>query len=257
MTSEPTGERENMNPAAGRFHRVLTFDCYGTLVDWEAGIAGAFERAAAGEGLALDRRKVLAAYAACEAQREAREYAPYRQVLADAASCAARRLGWQLSPERATFLAESLPSWRPFPDTNPSLQRLARSFALGLLSNVDEDLLAATRGHLPVEWDLIVTAEQVRSYKPAHAHWTEARRRLGERQASWIHVAQSYYHDVVPALELGLPVIWVNRRAQRLEPGQPRATREVRDLREVADLLLGGDVLVGVPAQRGQEKTDG
>lgn len=219
--------------------RLLTFDCYGTLIDWESGIAGAFADAATRAGRsAPERQAVLHAYADAEAAVEAGPYRPYRDVLAAAASRTARTLGWQLGDAEARFLAESLPSWAPFPDTNPALERLAACFRLGILSNVDDDLLAATRRHFPVEWDLLVTAEAVRSYKPAHAHWVEARRRLGAAARDWMHVAQSHYHDVVPVVELGLPVVWVNRTGVRLDASAPRPDHEVRTLADAADLLL-------------------
>jgi 2-haloacid dehalogenase/putative hydrolase of the HAD superfamily len=219
--------------------RVLTFDCYGTLIDWESGIAGAFASAAARAGRpAPDRRAVLDAYAAAEAEVEAGPWRPYREVLTAAAARAAQALGWAVDETGARFLAESLPSWTPFPDTNPALERLAGRFRLGILSNVDEDLLAATRRHLSVEWDLVVTAEAVRSYKPAHAHWIEARRRLGAAARRWTHVAQSHGHDVVPAVELGVPVVWVNRTGVRLDDAAVRPDHEVRSLAEAADLLL-------------------
>jgi 2-haloacid dehalogenase/putative hydrolase of the HAD superfamily len=217
---------------------ILTFDCYGTLIDWEAGIAAAFEREAAREGKKLERVALLAAYAECEAEIEEGAYTTYREVLAAAARCAALALGWNLQGRRAGFLATSLPSWKPFPDTLASLRRLAPRFALGILSNVDDDLLEETQRYFSIEWDVIVTAEQVRSYKPAHAHWIEARRRMEGRYPRWTHVAQSYYHDVVPALALGLPVVWVNRRGERLEPEQRPPTHEVKSLAEAADLLL-------------------
>lgn len=217
---------------------ILTFDCYGTLIDWEAGMGEAFEREAARAGRRLERPRLLAAYAECEAETEAGPYRPYREVLAESARCAAARLGWELSPEEGSFLAESLPSWGPFPDVNPALERLSGAYRLAILSNVDDDLLAATRRHLSAAWDLIVTAEQVRSYKPRHAHWIEARRRMKGSDAKWTHVAQSYYHDVQPALELGLPVVWVDRRGERLQAGQRPPTREVSTLEEAADFLL-------------------
>ena len=227
-----------MHAQADREH-LLTFDCYGTLIDWESGIAGAFEREAAKEGRTLDRDALFRAYAECEAEVEADSYAPYREVLAAAARCTALALNWDLPRERAVFLPVSLPSWKPFADTNPSLKRLAAVCAMGILSNVDDDLLDETRRYFPIEWDLVVTAEQVGSYKPAHAHWIEARRRTEGRYERWTHVAQSYYHDVTPALELGLPVVWVNRRGERLGANQPRPTHEVRTLAEAADLILG------------------
>jgi 2-haloalkanoic acid dehalogenase type II len=181
---------------------------------------------------------VLAAYFLVEPLVEAGPYKSYRQVLGETAAGVAGRLGWKLSPESAGFLAESLPSWRPFPDTNAALTRLRlRGVRLGILSNVDEDLLAGTRRHLDVPFDLVVTAEQVRSYKPGHAHFEAARLSLGPG-ARWLHAAQSYFHDVVPARALGIPVAWINRKS---EPpgaaGQPDA--EFRNLTQLADWLTG------------------
>lgn len=219
---------------------LLTFDCYGTLIDWESGIVEAFRRESERDGRHLDPAALLAAFADCEARAESGSYSRYGQVLAESARCAAETLAWKLQAGRESFLAESLPCWRPFPDTNPSLERLAGVFSLGILSNVDDGLLAETCRHFSVGFDLVVTAEQVRSYKPAHAHWIEARRRMAGLDRRWTHVAQSYYHDVTPALALELPVIWVNRRGQRLRPGQPRPTHETRDLSAAADLVLAG-----------------
>lgn len=214
---------------------VVTFDCYGTLVDWEDGIASAFLREAAEDGVVLDRSRILGAYHELEPEVEAFEYRPYRDVLAATAIRVAQRLGWPLTGDRARFLAESLPRWTPFPDTNTALRRLAAAgHRLGILSNVDDDLLAETRRHLRVPFDFVVTAQQVRSYKPAHAHFVEARRRIGG--ARWLHAAQSFFHDVVPARRLGIPVAWVNRKAEAaLDDVAPDA--ELRDLTELADWL--------------------
>src|SRR5215212_5728002 len=164
---------------------LITFDCYGTLIDWEGGIVSAFQSEARRNGVELEAGRIIEAYMAAEPQVEADSYLPYREVLARTTSKAAARLGWQLQPEGAEFLPASLPGWQPFADTNRALERLSRRFELGLLSNIDDDLLAATRRHFTVSFELVVTAEQVRSYKPAHAHFIEARRRLGEKR--WLH----------------------------------------------------------------------
>ncbi|HJZ67972.1 MAG TPA: HAD family hydrolase [Blastocatellia bacterium] len=216
---------------------MITFDCYGTLIDWESGIVNAFKTEAAGDGVELDPDRIVAAYAAEERSVESEGYRPYRDVLAETARRAAGRLGWNVSPERASFLAESLAAWKPFPDTNPALERLANKYKLGILSNVDDDLLAATRRHLTVNFDLIVTAQQVRSYKPSLAHFNEAVARSGDKRL--LHAAQSYFHDVVPASRLGIPVVWVNRKGEQIERTGPLPTREVRDLMELAELLGG------------------
>ncbi|HYP26644.1 MAG TPA: HAD family hydrolase [Blastocatellia bacterium] len=214
---------------------VITFDCYGTLIDWESGIVGAFRDEASRDGIEMAPDRIIEAYMEAEASVESGPYVPYREVLARSAVRVAERLGWDLRPERARFLPDSLPDWQPFPDTNAALERLARRHRLGILSNVDDELLGGTLRHLRVSFDLIVTAEQVKSYKPGFAHFEEAGRRLrGSRQ---LHAAQSYFHDVVPARALNIPVVWVNRKGEQATPGGPLPTKEVRDLTALADHL--------------------
>ena len=193
---------------------VLTFDCYGTLIDWERGIAEAFSAAARLDDVTLERAAVLRAYHELEPRIQAERYRRYRDVLGLAARAVADRLGWKLAPGREAFLPESLPSWPPFPDTNEALGRLRDAgHRLVILSNVDDDLLAGTRRHLAVEFDFVVTAQQVGSYKPAPGHFTAARERIGA--TPWAHVAQSYFHDVQPARALGIPSVWINRKGER------------------------------------------
>lgn len=213
---------------------LITFDCYGTLIDWEGGITEAFGREAALDGKKLDRESIIAAYHAEEPAVEA-EYRTYREVLAETARRVASRLGWNIENDRAGFLAASLPQWKPFADTNAALERLSRRLSLGILSNTDDDLLALTRRHFTVDFDLIVTAQQVRSYKPGHAHFLEARGRAGDLRL--LHAALSYFHDVVPARALNLAVVWVNRKSERVPEGGVEPTAEVADLAALADLL--------------------
>jgi 2-haloalkanoic acid dehalogenase type II len=219
-----------------RPYDVVTFDCYGTLIDWESGIGGWFERAAAADGIAVASSDALAAYAEIEPEVEARVYLSYRGVLTATALRVAKRFHWSMAPERASTLAESLPSWQPFPDTNPALEKLAeRGYALGILSNVDDDLLSATLSHLTVRFDLLVTAQQVRSYKPAMPHFTTARERIGENRR-WLHAAQSLFHDVVPSRALGIPVAWINRKGQPA-PSNSLPDMEVKTLASLAEHL--------------------
>jgi 2-haloacid dehalogenase/putative hydrolase of the HAD superfamily len=220
---------------SARAYDVVTFDCYGTLIDWRAGIGGAFVESAGRDGVKLDPAAVLALYAEIEPVVEAEAYRSYRAVLTETARRVAERLGWPITEARAAFLAESLPGWRPFPDTNPALERLARAgYALGILSNVDDDLLAGTRQHFTVDFEVVVTAQQVGSYKPASGHFTTARGRIGGRR--WLHAAQSYFHDVVPARAQGIPVAWINRGHDAPE-GAARPDREFALLAELADWL--------------------
>jgi 2-haloalkanoic acid dehalogenase type II len=215
---------------------TLTFDCYGTLVDWETGIARAFQEEAARDGLVLERDEIVAAYHDVEAKVEAGPYRPYREVLGETALRVAERLGWPLTPGRAGFLADSLPDWPMFPDTRPALERLRRRFTLAILSNVDDDLLQATLKRIGVEFDWTVTAQRTRSYKPAPGHFKEAVRRVEGRKDRLLHVARSRFHDIEPATRLGLAAVWVNRKGEALGDG-PRPLRVVADLAELADWL--------------------
>jgi len=218
-----------------RLYDIITFDCYGTLIDWENGIGNAFAKAAATDGRQLDRTQALQAYSAIEPGVEAEPYRPYRDVLTETAQRVAARLRWPISRERARFLADSLPDWPAFADTNQALERLtAAGYGLGILSNIDDDLLARTRRHFTVSFELIVTAQQVSSYKPAPPHFTEARQRIGGKR--WLHAAQSYYHDVIPARALGIPVAWINRKRETASDAG-RVEHEYDTLTELADWL--------------------
>ena len=225
-----------MIPVTGRPYDVITFDCYGTLIDWEGGIAAAFAQTAAEDGVRLDAGAVVRAYAEVEPEVE-REYRPYREVLQETASRVAQMLGWRVPYERCSFLPISLPHWKPFPDTNAALARLAAAGCrLGILSNVDDDLIAETRKHFSVGFDLVITAQQVRSYKPAPAHFTTARERIGS--ARWLHAAQSNFHDIVPCNALGIPTAWINRKAEQARAGGT-PTHELRDVAELASWIAG------------------
>ena len=219
----------------GSGYDIITFDCYGTLIDWESGIVNAFRSEAAADGVELDAGSIIAAYMAEEPAVEAEQYRPYREVLGETAQRVAAELGWKIGSDRASFLAASVPRWQPFLDTNPALERLAQKFLLGILSNIDDDLLEATLKHLSVRFAFTITAERMRSYKPGFAHFHEAAARTpGKRR---LHAAQSYFHDVVPASRLKIPVAWVNRKGETIGEGGIEPTYKVKDLTELADLL--------------------
>jgi 2-haloalkanoic acid dehalogenase type II len=218
--------------------QVVTFDCYGTLIDWEEGIWTAFREAAARDGVALDRDALVAAYHAIEPMVESGTFRPYREVLEETARRVAAECGWTISRERGAFLPDSLGDWPPFPDTNPALARLAERLRLGILSNVDEDLLDRTCRRLTVDFDFRVTADRVESYKPDLAHFEAARPYVGD-PAGWLHVAQSLFHDVGPANCMGVPVVWVNRKGETRPAEGPMPDREVADLAALADWLVG------------------
>jgi 2-haloacid dehalogenase len=214
----------------------VTFDVYGTLIDQETGIYEAFAGEAAREEFTLDRAELLPLFHEVSREIEAGSYELYAEVLRRTALEIAKRLDWPLETSRSGFLPDSVQRWRPFKETNTQLQKLAKKYDLGLLSNIDDKLLGQTRRHIPIDFDLVVTAQQVRSYKPDSAHFTECARRIGGKKG-WVHVASSHYHDVEPCLKQRVPVIWVNRTKQKLEPSQRKPTAEVSSLREAAKLL--------------------
>ena len=163
-------------------------------------------------------------------------YELYAEVLRRTAVNAAKQLGWPLEPSRAQFLPDSVQRWKPFKETLPALKKVAKNFKTGLISNVDDKLLGQTRRHFGMDFDIVVTAQQVRSYKPDPAHFKECERRIGGKKG-WVHVASSYYHDVEPCMKAKVPVIWVNRKGETLEPGAKKPTEEVKNLKDALKLL--------------------
>lgn len=230
---------------------LITFDCYGTLIDWNGGIADAIGAEGRRQGRTVGRERILAAYHAAEPRVQADEFRPYREVLTLLEAEVAVQLGWK-PPATPGYLAESLPSWPPFAETNSALARLAAAdLRLGILSNIDDDLLAGTRKHFEVDFDLLVTAEQLRSYKPRPAHFHCALEAVAGDRRRILHVAQSYFHDIRPSSELGLDNVWVNRLAESVPAGGPAPTVEVVDLDAAVDAVLqrmGGDATVSQPA---------
>ena len=214
----------------------VTFDVYGTLIDWETGIYEAFVAEADRDRFEIDRNVLISLFHEISREIEGGSYELYAEVLRRTAIEIAKRMGWRLEPSRSGFLPDSVQRWKPFRETNAQLQKLAKKHKLGLLSNIDDKLLGQTRRHIPIDFDLVVTAQQVRSYKPEPAHFTECARRIGGKRG-WVHVASSHYHDVVPCVKQRVPVIWANRAREKLDPSQKKPTVEVHNLREAAKLL--------------------
>ena len=215
----------------------VTFDVYGTLIDWEAGAVDAFTKEAARDGFSgIKADQLVPIFHEVQQQIQAGSYELYAEVLRRTALQIAKQLGWPLEPSRSGFLPESIKYWPPFKESNPVLQKLAKHHSLGLISNIDDKLLGQTRRHIPYDFDLVVTAQQVRSYKPDPAHFTETERRIGGKKG-WVHVAASYYYDVEPCIKKKIPVIWVNRHGETLEAGQKKPDAEVKTLREAAKLI--------------------
>lgn len=191
---------------------VLTFDCYGTLIDWETGILAALRGVLGPRGIALPDDELLARFARVESPIQQGQLKSYRTVLDQSMAALCRDLGFEPGDAEVTAISASLPGWQPFPDTVGALRRLQEVFRLGIISNVDDDLFAASARHLEISFDWVVTAEQVGSYKPARANFERALERIGRPWSEVVHCAQSVFHDIAPAQSLGLATVWVDRR---------------------------------------------
>lgn len=214
----------------------VTTDCYGTLIDWDKGISEAFEKEAVEDGLTLNTRALLARFYEIQYEVMGGSYELYAEVLRRAAVKAAGEIGWELEPSRAQFLPDSIDSWQPFREANAAMDRLRGRYNLGVVSNIDDKLLGISRRHLRTELDLVVTAQQVRSYKPEPAHFKECARRIGKKKG-WVHITSGLYTDVEPLLKMRVPVIWINRRGEKVERGAKKPTTEVRNFRDAAKKL--------------------
>ncbi|HUJ94386.1 MAG TPA: haloacid dehalogenase type II [Terriglobales bacterium] len=223
--------------------RLLSFDCYGTLIDWEAGIFGALHPILNAHGKAISDIALLELYSELEAEAEHGEFRPYREVLQSVVRGFGDRLGFVASEAEIRSLPGSLSRWEPFPDTAEALRQLKTRYQLAIISNVDDDLFAFTAPKLGVPFDFITTAQQARAYKPSLQIFKLAQKRMGISSAEWLHVAQSVFHDVVPAKSLGLATVWVNRVSLRAGAGASRAAvaepdLEAPDLKTLAELAL-------------------
>jgi 2-haloacid dehalogenase len=195
--------------------RWLTFDCFGTLIDWRHGIQTTGELLFPGHG-----KQFLDAYIALEAVVESEgSFKRYRAVLTETTRRAARQLDLELKPDDATALVSTIPYWPPFDDVGPPLAELRKGgWKFALLTNCDRDIIALTQRRLPASFDAVVTAEDVSAYKPSPAHFRLFQSTFGSSAGAWIHVAQSYFHDIRPTHELGISRIWVNRQGEKDDP---------------------------------------
>lgn len=190
---------------------VLTFDCYGTLIDWETGIRDVFERLAERYDPSCDVDRLLSRWEAIQFEQIAGSYRRYRDILQDSLRATWAEQGITLDDEESAWLGDRLGTWQPFDDTCRSLARLKQDYRLAILSNIDDDLLSHSVARLGVEFDALITAEQVQSYKPRPAHFDEVLRRFSLPAERFLHVAFGFKYDQRPALERGMSTAWIKR----------------------------------------------
>ena len=223
--------------------KFITFDCYGTLIDWETGILSALRPLLQKHSIDLSDADLLQLYGEIEAAAESGDYRSYRDVLREVVRGFGQRFGFQASTAEQHTLPESIASWRPFPDSANALRQLHSRFKLAIISNIDDDLFAASARQLDINFDHVITAFQARAYKPSPTIFRLAQQKLGVSTQEWLHAGQSIYHDVVPAKSLGIATVWVNRPSLRPGVGAVRQASgtpdlHVQSLQELADAAL-------------------
>ena len=225
--------------------RFLTFDCYGTLIDWESGIFSALRPILAAHGRSVDGARLLELYGELEAHAEEGPFRSYREVLRSVVHGFGQKLGFTPTEAEERSLPESLKDWKPWPDTVAALRQLNVRYRLAIISNVDDDLFAPTGQLLQVPFDQVITAQQARCYKPSLGIFRLALKRIGTSPEQVVHVGQSIYHDVIPAQSLGLRTVWVNRPSPRagigaVKPASGQPDLEVPNLAALATAVGAG-----------------
>jgi 2-haloacid dehalogenase len=218
--------------------RWATFDCYGTLIDWNAGIGAVLEQLWGVE----QAPRLLERYHALEPEVEAEEYRTYGEVLTLTLERIAEEVGYGIPEGESGMLAQSLPEWPPFAEVPDTLRELRhRGWNLVILSNSDRRLIVESEKRIGVPFDLLIVAEDVKSYKPAPAHWERFFELTTADKEHHVHVAASLFHDIAPTRELGLRNVWINRLGEQADP---EPDRELTDLSALPDTL---DELVPTP----------
>ncbi len=220
---------------------ALSFDCYGTLIDWEAGITPVLKQLVLAHQIDCDERQLLEWFAEFESVAEAGEYQSYKDILRSVIQKLGKQLEFEPTISELESLWMSIQNWQPFPDTIESLKALKQKYRLVIVSNIDDDLFAQTAEQLQVEFDEIVTAQQVKSYKPSLRNFQFTLEKIGLSSDQLLHVAQSVYHDIVPAQQLGLKTVWVNRQQGKAgsatKPATAKPDLEVPDLKTLVSLI--------------------
>ncbi|MCA9444181.1 MAG: haloacid dehalogenase type II [Candidatus Omnitrophica bacterium] len=221
---------------------ALSFDCYGTLIDWETGIIDAMTPLLNIHGIAADSEEVLRIYSKLESAAQADPFVPYESVLRSIVKGFAERYEFNLQPGQENRLVQSLPAWPPFSDTVASLRKLKERYRLAIFSNISDALLSQTLKILEVDFDCLITADRTRSYKPNPKHFLLGLEKLEIPKEKLLHVAESQRHDIEPAKELGIATVWVNRQTRKTTAsgkgaGTASPDMEVKSLEELAGLM--------------------
>ncbi|MEG4344166.1 haloacid dehalogenase type II [Microcoleus sp. A003_D6] len=223
---------------------VVSFDCYGTLIDWERGILPVLKELLSNREIDLSDDGTLELFAEFESELENQNnhYIRYREILQQIVKKIGQRFNFEPTATELNCVVDSIKNWQPFPDTVAALSALKQKYKLAVISNIDGDLFAGTAKHLKVEFDWLITAEQVRSYKPSTRNFEIALETMGISADKLLHVAQSIYHDIVPAASMGISTVWVNRRHDKTGfgatlPASGQPDLEVPDLKTLVEVI--------------------
>lgn len=225
----------------GNRYDAITFDCYGTLIDWEKGLTGYLTPLLESHDVHVVDSFLLDFYGRAEAALQAGAYRPYREILEGVLGALADRLGFTPSAEAIAGFPDSVGNWQPFPDTIAALKSLGQRFQLVVISNIDDELFDLTQATLGINFDHVVTAGQVKAYKPDPRMFETAFERIGLPKSRILHVAQSLYHDIAPATALGLDTVWIDRHdghgSGATAPAEASPKWALRNLRELVEAL--------------------
>ncbi len=216
----------------------LSFDCYGTLIDWKKGVTDALMPLMDDYNLDLSEEEVFEIFAGADRELISGKYRSYADILMETMDYIGKKLSVNFVAGDRECILQSLPAWKPFPDTREALSQLSENYSLNILSNIDEDLFRETAIELNTKFDRVITSEEVKSYKPAPVHFREAQEQFECQPGQWLHVAQSIYHDIRPAKSMGIQTVWVNRYGEevRTDPGE-FPDLEVPDLKSLVTIL--------------------
>lgn len=221
---------------------VLSFDCYGTLINWENGILSSLNKILSNHNIQLSDNEILELFAQQESIQESGDYLKYRDILKNVVHDFGKAFNFIPTELEVNALPESIQTWEPFPDTVEALKALKTRYKLTIISNIDDELFAYSAKKLEVKFDWLITAEQVKSYKPSVQNFEIAIQRMGINPDKLLHVAQSIYHDIVPAKTMGITAVWVNRRQDQkgfgaTVPASSNPDLEVPDLQSLVSLM--------------------